>query len=173
MTLLLLVLMLIALVVSAIAVNKRQQREAIEGVRFTVARPEADVLLALDEIYTGSVKAAARSMFSSIQVSPDGDSRLRFESKHGDGGTISVKADGETKTEIVIAADRLFTGLKGYYTREGLWGKSMLRSSLLLSLFGYAPNVKKVRRFERSVEKLVRKKLGSVEAPAHATPGTV
>lgn len=162
MALLLLFLFLIVMIVVSVRNNRRHQRRAFRGVRFTVARDKAEVIRAIEETYGRGAKAAARALFANIQVTPEGDATYRFESRRGDRGLIAVDAHEETSSIVTVCADQLFAGMnKTDYAREGTWGTSVVLTHLILSALGYAPNVKKVVRSEQSVEKSLRKRLGA------------
>ena len=158
----LIVIMVIGVVVGAIVWNKRNANVAATGVEFHVPAELSAVSAAIHTTYNVGTFAKLTGFAAGIRVT-GGDGSFRFESRIGDTGHIELTPSRDG-TRVRAATDSLYVGAhpRTISQRSSFWALASRLGHASYVLLGIAPNAAKMKRFQRSIERKVTRKLARV-----------
>lgn len=152
-------ILMCAAITGAVIWNHRNRDAALDGVEFSVAASSASVAAAIFGLYSGGVKAKAKSALSGVRVTQIGPTAFRFESRIGDVGAISINGDGTSAT-VRARTVQLYVGTHPIsHFRSGLAATAGVLAHRIYRLLRIAPNAGKMKRFQFGLEDSVGKQL--------------
>lgn len=152
-------ILIVAALVGGVFWNHRNKAAAFDGVEFHLAEPPETVAAAITALYGPSTKAAVKSLFSRVSVTPVGAGGFNFGTKRGDKGQIEIHPAGGGSVVRASTSELCIGSSHNPRTASGIKALSYAITHLICVMLRIAPYAVNMKRFQRGLEHKTAKQI--------------